>query len=129
MEFVQPVYNKDKELQGSSSCNASCITDCELHIATEKCVSDIKCVQKDLWRISVKSMTSRIKLKQTGLHLDIRSKHVEVYDKNLYSAGLKKLSDNVIKITVKGVPLSVDDGEVIKMFKHFDISFTSELKL
>jgi hypothetical protein len=52
-----------------------------------------------------------------------------VYDKNPYSAGLNKPSDNVIKITVKGVPLSVDDGEVIKMLKRFDISLTSELKL
>jgi hypothetical protein len=73
MEFVQPVYIKDKELQGSSSGNAYRITDYELLMATEKCVSDIKCVQKDrdLWRIYVKSMTSRIKLKQSGL--DIRS--------------------------------------------------------
>ena len=46
----------------------------------------------------------------------------------LFSAGLSNPDEKVLKITVKGVPLSVDDGEVIKILKKFNLSFTSDLK-
>ena len=34
-----------------------------------------------------------------------------------FSAGINNPSEEVIKITVKGIPLSVDDTEIVKMFE------------
>ena len=51
-----------------------------------------------------------------------------MYDINPYSAGTSNPFENVLKITVKGVPLLVDDNEVMKMLQNFNLSFTSDLK-
>lgn len=76
--------------------------------------------------VYVDSTESRSKLLAQGI--DLRNTNVRLYDTNPYSAGLSSPSENVLKITVKGVPLSVDDNEVIKMLSDFNVSFTSELK-
>ena len=39
---------------------------------------------------------------------------------------MDSLNERVLKITVKGITLSVDDGEIIKMLEQFDPNFTSE---
>ena len=44
---------------------------------------------------------------------DLKSKHVDVFDTNPFSAGTEKPNEKVIRVTVKGVPLSVED-ECIK---------------
>ena len=46
----------------------------------------------------------------------------------LFLSGLDSPNERVLKITVKGIPLSVDDGEIVKMLEQFDLNFTSELK-
>lgn len=60
--------------------------------------------------------------------LDIRNRQICVFDINPFSAGTNEPSDQVLKITVKGVYLSVDDVEIIKMLKQFDLNFNSDLK-
>lgn len=45
-------------------------------------------------------------------------------DTNPYFAGLSSQSENVLKVTVKGEPLSVDDNEVIKMLNDFNVFFS-----
>ena len=65
---------------------------------------------------------------KVDLSFDIRNRHIPVYDTNPYSAGLDSPNERVLKITVKGIPLSVDDGEIVKMLEQFDLNFTSELK-
>ena len=47
----------------------------------------------------------------------VHNTNVKVYDTNPYSAGSSNPFENVLKITVKGVSLSVDDNEVMKMLK------------
>ena len=68
-------------------------------------------MQKDreLWRLYVNSQDSRSKLLCEGF--EIRNTNVRIYDTNPFSAGLSNPDEKVLKITVKGVPLSVDDGE------------------
>lgn len=124
MELLKPVYLKDKEIQ----CGQNRISDYDLSIAVSNIINDVKCVQKDrdLWRIYVDSTESRSQLLAQGI--DLRNTNIRVYDTNPYSAGISSPSENVLKITVKGVPLSVDDNEVIKMLNDFNVSFTSELK-
>lgn len=124
MDLIKPVYLRDREIQFGSTR----ISDFDLSMSVTKSISDLTCVQKDrdLWRIYVKSKESRSKILTEGI--DIRNTNVKVYDTNPYSAGLNDPSDNVIKITVKGVPLSVDDNEVLNMLKNFNVSFTSDIK-
>ena len=88
----------------------------------------MKCVQKDrdLWRVYVGSKESRSQLLTEGI--DLRNTNVKVYDTNPYSAGISSRDENVLKITIIGVPLSVDDKEVTKMLQEFNVSFTSDLK-
>ena len=125
MEMLKPVYLKNSELPHS---NDNRITDYELSVAASLCASDLKCVQKDreLWRLYVNSQESRTKLLCEGF--EIRNTNVRIYDTNPFSAGLSNPDEKVLKITVKGVPLSVDDGEVMKMLNKFNLSFTSDLK-
>ena len=128
MELQKPIYFKDKELQGQITSDSKRISDYDISIATGKIVPDIQCIQKDrdLWRVYVKSTEGRSKLLREGF--DIRNRHISVYDTNPYSAGLDSPNERVLKITVKGIPLSVDDGEIVKMLEQFDLNFTSELK-
>lgn len=73
-----------------------------MSIAVSNIINDVKCVQidSDLWRIFVDTTESRSKLLAQGI--DLRNTNVRVYDTNPYSVGLSGLSENVLKITVKG---------------------------
>ena len=124
MELLKPVYLKDSEFQIGSTR----YSDFDLSIAVGNKINDLKCVQKDrdLWRVYVGSKESRSQLLTEGI--DLRNTNVKVYDTNPYSAGISSPDENVLKITIKGVPLSVDDKEVTKMLQEFNVSFTSDLK-
>ena len=56
------------------------------------------------------------KLSRKGF--DIRNRHISVMTQ----------THTLLKIMVKGIPLSVDDGEIVKMLEQFDLNFASELK-
>ena len=58
---------------------------------------------------------------------EIRSHTVEVYDFNPFSSGAKNPQDQVLKVTVAGVPLSVQDSEIINMLNKFNVVIKSEL--
>ena len=81
---------------------------------------------RDLWRIYVNTKESRTKFLTEGI--DLRNTNDKVYDTNPYSAGTSNPFEKVLKITVKGVPLSVDNNEVMKMLQNFNLSFTNDLK-
>jgi hypothetical protein len=128
MEVIKRIYFKDKELQGQITSDTRSISDFEISVATSEVVSDIQCVQKDrdLWRVYVKSTDSRAKLLTEGF--DIRNRHISVYGTNPYSARLRSPNEKVIKVTVKGVPLPVDNSEIMKMLDEFHLNYTSDLK-
>ena len=122
---LKPVYLRNRDLQLD---NTNVLTDYELLEAVSKEISDTKCIQKDrdLWRVYVGSEESRRKLLVKGF--DLRNLHVRAFETNPYSAGTLSPTESVLKVTVKSVPLSVDDGEIIKMLKQFNITITSDLK-
>lgn len=119
------MYLKNSELPQDHN---NWISDYELSIAASSSASNLKCVQKDrdLWRLYVSSQESRRKLVCEGL--EIRNINIRIYDTNPFSAGLSTPDEQVLKITVKGVPLSVDDDEVLKMLNKLNLSFNSDLK-
>jgi ribA/ribD-fused uncharacterized protein len=124
--MIKPVYIKNSELQTDKS---SKITDYELYESIHNKVGDtIHCIQleRDLWRIYLKSSDSRTTLVHEGF--EIRSISAQVYDSNPYSTRAKNPKDVVLKITISGLPLSVDDSAIAEMLNSFDVYVKSEIK-
>ena len=86
------------------------------------------CVQRDrdLWRIYIKSADSRNKLVNEGFTLGSRT--VQVFDTNPYAAGTESPDEKVIRVLVKGIPLSVEDSCVKNMLEKFGVKLTSDIK-
>ena len=49
-------------------------------------------------------------------------------EKVYLSADTSSPSEKVLKITTKGVPLSVDDAEILKMLGKFEVSLSSPIR-
>ena len=80
-----------------------------------------------MWRIYIGSLDSRKKLLTEGF--DLNNINVRTFEINPFSAGTTKPEESVLKITVQGIPLSVDDGEILKMLKTYGCEPTSDIKL
>lgn len=82
---------------------------------------NVKCLQLDidLWRIYVKTKECRQKPLRKGLQF--KNQAVSVYDFNPFSSGATNLSDPVLKVTLSGVPLSVQDKEIVSMLLNFNV--------
>lgn len=53
---------------------------------------------------------------------------MSVYDFNPFSSGTTNLSDPVLKVTVSGVPLSVQDKEIVSMLLNFNVELNTEIR-
>jgi hypothetical protein len=87
----------------------------------------IKCIQldRDLWRIYLTTKEGRDKLLLRGI--DIGDQHVRIYDSNPYSTGLEAPDDKSLKITICGVPLSVDDSAILEMLSKLKVKLKTEM--
>ena len=123
--MVKPVYHRNRDLQ---SYKRTRLTDFDLLKAVQRKVNDIKCIQldRDLWRIYLNSRESRQVLVAEGFEL--QQKTINVFDTNPFSAGTEKPDEEVLRVTIRGVPLSVDDECVIRMLNKFGAKLTSEIK-
>ncbi|XP_062569142.1 uncharacterized protein LOC134231225 [Saccostrea cucullata] len=125
-KLMKPVFLKDSELPKS---NNERITNFGLLDAVSVTIGDtVKCVQleRDLWRIYLNDKQSRDKLIIDGF--DLNNQHVRVYESNPYSAGLTDPEDPVLKVTICGIPLSVDDSAIHDMLKKLGVHPKSEIK-
>lgn len=124
-QMLKPVFLKNSEIQNDRNNK---ISDFEIAVQLSKKIDDVKCIQldRDLWRIYVDSLSSRSKLVTEGF--DLRSRNVQVYANNPFSTGTGNPNEQVLKITIKGVPLSVDDSAVRNMLDQFKVSLCSEIK-
>ena len=59
---------------------------------------------------------------------ELHGRTVNVFEFNPYSSGASSPNEKVLKVTVSGVPLSVDDKEIMKMLEKFDIKPKSDMK-
>lgn len=82
----------------------------------------MKCIQldRDLWRIYLTNAHSRSKILLEGF--DFKNQHILPYDTNPYSAGLEGPRDQALKVTICGVPLSVDDSAIHEMLIKLGVS-------
>lgn len=127
MECTQkPVYLRNRDIQTEKN---KYISDYDIAVAASAKVNDVYCVQRDrdLWRIYVKSPESRMQLVNTGFELGSRS--IQVFDTNPYSAGTENPNEKVIRVLIKGLPISVDDNCVSKMLEKHGAKLTSDIKL
>lgn len=124
--MFKPLYIKNKELQSDQDER---IIDYELYEAIREKIGDkIYCIQleRDLQRVYLTCMESRSKLQVEGF--EVRNITVQVYDSNPYSTGAKNPNDQVLKVTINGLPLSVDDSAVFEMLNNFGVTIKSDLK-
>ena len=122
----KPAYIKNSEMQLDKTNK---IGEFEMYEAVHKIVGDdILCIQleRDLWRVYLKSNESRSVLLVQGI--EIRNITVQVYDSNPYSTGAANAREKVLKVTICGLPLSVDDSAVLEMLQSFDVTIKSSLK-
>lgn len=82
-------------------------------------------LDRDLWRIYLNNAPSRSKILLEGF--DFKNQHI-TYDSNPYSAGLESPKDQAIKVTICGVPLSVDDSAIYEMLSKLSVAQKSDLK-
>ena len=69
---------------------------------------------------------SRFPLVTEGFEL--RERNIQVYADNPFSTGIGNQNENVLKVTVKGVPLSVEDSTVRNMLEQFNVTLCSDIK-
>lgn len=126
-QLIKPIYIKDSELYKEENER---ISNFDLLEAVSHCISAdaIKCIQLDrnLWRIYFTDKQSRDSILCEGF--DFKNHHISVYDSNPYSAGLEHPSDESLKVTICGVPLSVDDSAILEMLSKLGAHPKSELK-
>lgn len=114
----KPVYfNNSKLLDYKQN-----VDDYDILQSVIKSIRDnVKCLQLDIdiWRIYFKTKECRQKLLRKGLKF--KNQTVSVYDFNPFSSGATNLSDPVLKVTFSGVPLSVQDKEIVSMLLNFNV--------
>lgn len=123
--MIKPVYLRNRDIQTNKN---NLLSDYVLACVVGAIVSDIKCIQRDrdLWKICGESRESRNLLISEGFELQIKT--VAVFDNNPFSAGTEKPSEDVVKITVRGIPLSVDDTCIKNMLEKLGAIRTSDIK-
>ena len=123
--IIKPVYLKNSEIQNDRNDR---IKDFEIAEKLSIKVNDIKCTQldRDLWRIYGGSQASRSTLVTGGFEL--RERNIQVYADNPFSTAIGNPNENVLKVTVKGVPLSVEDSTVRHMLELFNVTLCSDIK-
>ena len=59
---------------------------------------------------------------------ELRHISVQVYNSNPYSTGAKEPNDEVLKMTICGLPLSVDNSPVLEMLEKYKVGLKSGIK-
>ncbi|KAK3082645.1 hypothetical protein FSP39_001246 [Pinctada imbricata] len=123
--MIKPVYLRNRDVQNDKR---KFVTDYAIAMAVGNVIDDVKCVQRDrdLWRIYVGTRASRNVLYTNGF--DLESRHIDVFDTNPFSAGTEKPDERIVRVLVKGIPLSVDDDCIKNMLVKMGAKLTSDIK-
>jgi hypothetical protein len=113
-EKVKPVFLKDEDVFGSSMKPARSLwlTNVEIYKAIgvrvpSQCIKGIQRI-RDMWRIYMDNEADRLSLLVQGLVL--RGRQIPLHSQNPYNPG--RTQPDTIRIKVKNVPLSADDGQI-----------------
>ena len=122
---IKPLYLKNGDLQFSEGKRVS---DYDLMDPVMSVIGDnLHCIQLDrnLWRIYVKTKESRQKLLTQGI--DINNMSVSFYDTNPYSSGATSVDQKTLKIRICGLPLSVDESAVHELLNKLNVKLVSKV--
>lgn len=112
-ENVKPIFMKDTDFFGSVKPPKTLwITNVEIYKAIgakvpANCIKGIQRV-REMWRIYMDNEEDKLSLLYQGLHL--RGRHVPLHSQNPHNPG--RLQPDTIRIKVKNVPISADDGQI-----------------
>lgn len=122
---LKPLYLKNSDIQTSEDKRLS---DYDLIDPIMRVIGDdLHCLQLDrnLWRIYLKTLESRNKLLTQGIEINDIS--ASFYDTNPYSSGATSVSQQTLKIRICGLPLSVDESAVHEMLNKLKVKLTSKI--
>ena len=125
--MIKPVYIRNSDILIGNNP----VTDYEILESVNKCITDIKCIQRDrgLWRIYVNTPKSRTKLLAEGF--DFRNTSVTAIETNPFSAGTSSPLEEVLKITIKGFLYLLMMGKSLKCLKilKYHLQAQSDMKI
>lgn len=111
---VKPIFLKDDDVFGSvmKPARSMWLTNVEIYKAIgakvpPQCIKGIQRI-REMWRIYMDNEEDRLSLLVQGLAL--RGKQIPLHSQNPYNPG--RTRPDTIKIKVKNVPLSADDGQI-----------------
>ena len=123
---IKPVFFKMSDVIISDRTKK--LSEYEVAMCTSRVVgrSMVDCAQqiRGLWRIYVKDEKSRNDLLANGI--DVRSQHIALYQSNPFVTNSNDPKTNVIRITVKDLPISFSNDEVLMLMKKLNVNLTSQ---
>ena len=114
------MYLRNRDIQTNKK---DPITDYALACAVSEVISDIVSIQRDrdLWRIYVDSVESQKLLLSDGFWLFLSLIQT-------FSAGRENPNEEVVRVPIRGIPLSVEDSYITKTLKKLGAELTSDIK-
>ena len=112
--FVKPIFLKDSDVHGSVKPERSMwITNVEIYKAVgekvpAECIKGIQRI-REMWRIYMDNEEDKLSLLVQGINL--RGRQVALHSQNPHNPS-NLLQPDTIRIKVKNVPLSADDGQI-----------------
>ena len=119
---IEPIFIRQRDLQ-SRDISAYTICQSMARIVGNTNVDGAQLINQ-MWRLYVKDKTSRVNL-LSKKELLIVNRSVPLYDKNPQHVPEKEKLD---KLTIRQVPLSVDNAEIKKMLEANDVQVMTEIK-
>ncbi|CAG2242603.1 unnamed protein product [Mytilus edulis] len=112
-DFVKPIFLKDQDVHGSvKPPRTQWLTNVEIYKSIgakvpEECIKGIQRI-REMWRIYMDNEGDRLSLLVQGLNL--RGRQVPLLSQNPHNPST--LQSDTIRIKVKNIPLSADDGQI-----------------
>ena len=110
---VKPIFLKDEDVFGATKpARTFWLTNVEIYKAIgekvpAECIKGIQRI-REMWRVYMDNEADRLSLLVQGLNL--RGRQIPLHSQNPHNPG--RLQPDTIRIKVKNVPLSADDGQI-----------------
>ncbi len=124
---IEPVFMKQRDVR-MPDATPFLICDSVSKIVGERNVTGAQNIRNQgLWYIYLKDKASRIKL-LAKREVIVSGRSVPLYDKDPWSKDGKKKPDEIEKLTIKFVPLHVDNSEIQSMLEKNGVELLSDIK-
>ena len=126
--FIPPVFLKQSDLRDVIGNKRLSVYEMCLIVAdvvTEACVDGCQ-PMRGLWRIYATTPEARQKLINEGL--TVNSISLSLYSSNPFSTGISDPEQDVVKITIKDLPLSYSNEDIGRTLTQMGAELTSDVK-